>query len=59
MINVLDFCDLVWNKKKFLQLGQVLQTLDDSQAIEGYVEHFEIDEAIQVFDLCDLQKYEK
>ena len=55
MIHVLDSCDFVRNKKKFLQLRQVLKALDDSQTIEGDVKHLKIDEAIQIFDLCDLQ----
>ena len=56
MIDVFNFWDLVGNEEKLLQLGQVLQTLDDFQTIERNVQNFQVNQAIQIFNLSDLNE---
>ena len=56
MVNILNFGDLVGDEEQLLEVGQVVETLDGAKSVERDVEDFQVDEAVQVFDLGYLEK---
>jgi len=56
VIDILYFCDLVGDEEQLLEVGQVLEAVDGAESIERDVQHFQVDEAVQVFDLGYLKR---
>ena len=56
VIDILYFCDLVGDEEQLLEVGQVLEAVNGAKSIERDVQHFQVDEAVQVFDLGYLKR---